>query len=137
MMTMVGDAYAGPLVAELRARRYDLSSLYAIGTGGAATNPKYKRALMECLPHVTIIEGYGSSESGNMAFGHSRDGNASETFQPRVGATVVSADRSRFLQPGERGDRLGPPGPGGFRSDTSTMPRPPNGPSRRSMASEW
>ncbi len=102
MLTMVGDAYAGPLVAELRTRRYDLSSLYAIGTGGAATNAKYKRALMECLPHITIIEGYGSSESGNMAFGHSRDGNASETFEPRVGATVVSADRTRFLRPGEQ-----------------------------------
>jgi fatty-acyl-CoA synthase len=102
MMTMVGDAYAGPLVAELRAHNYDLSALNAIGTGGAATNAKYKRALMECLPHITIIEGYGSSESGNMAFGHSRDGHASETFEPRVGATVVSADRSRFLQPGEQ-----------------------------------
>jgi acyl-CoA synthetase (AMP-forming)/AMP-acid ligase II len=101
MMTMVGDAYAGPLIAELRAHPYDLSSLNAIGTGGAATNAKYKRALMECLPQITIIEGYGSSETGNMAFGHSRDGNASETFEPRVGATVVSADRSRFLQPGE------------------------------------
>ena len=102
MMTMVGDAYAGPLIAELRARPYDLSSLNAIGTGGAATNPKYKRALMECLPHITIIEGYGSSETGNMAFGHSRNGNASETFEPRFGATVVSADRSRFLRPGEQ-----------------------------------
>jgi len=101
MLTMVGDAYAGPLVAELRAHSYDLSSLNAIGTGGAATNAKYKRALMECLPHVTIIEGYGSSESGNMAFGHSRGGHASETFEPRVGATVVSADRSRFLRPGD------------------------------------
>jgi 3-oxocholest-4-en-26-oate---CoA ligase len=101
MMTMVGDAYAGPLVAELRAHPYDLSSLNAIGTGGAATNAKYKRALMECLPHVTIIEGYGSSESGNMAFGHSRGGHASETFEPRVGASVVSADRTRFLRPGE------------------------------------
>lgn len=102
MMTMVGDAYAGPLIAELRARPYDLSSLQAIGTGGAATNAKHKRALMECLPHITIIEGYGSSESGNMAFGHSREGTASETFQPREGATVVSSDRSRFLRPGER-----------------------------------
>ncbi|MDT5147140.1 MAG: hypothetical protein QOC58_1785 [Mycobacterium sp.] len=101
MITMVGDAYAGPLVAELRARPYDLSSLNSIGTGGAATNAKHKRALMECLPHVTIIEGYGSSESGNMAFGHSRGGHASETFEPRVGASVVSADRTRFLQPGE------------------------------------
>jgi len=101
MMTMVGDAYAGPLVAELHAHSYDLSSLNSIGTGGAATNAKYKRALMECLPHVIIIEGYGSSETGNMAFGHSHDGNASETFHPRDGATVVSADRSRFLQPGD------------------------------------
>jgi 3-oxocholest-4-en-26-oate---CoA ligase len=102
MMTMVGDAYAGPLIAGLRAHSYDLSSLNAIGTGGAATNAKYKRALMECLPHITIIEGYGSSESGNMAFGHSRDGHASETFEPRDGASVVSAHRSRFLRPGEQ-----------------------------------
>ena len=102
MMTMVGDAYAGPLIAELRAHSYDLSALNAIGTGGAATNAKYKRALMECLPHITIIEGYGSSESGNMAFGHSRGGYPSETFEPRVGATVVSADRSRFLHPGDQ-----------------------------------
>jgi 3-oxocholest-4-en-26-oate---CoA ligase len=99
---MGGDAYARPLIAELRAHNYDLSALNAIGTGGAATNAKYKRALMECLPHITIIEGYGSSESGNMAFGHSYDGHASETFEPRVGATVVSADCSRFLQPGEQ-----------------------------------
>lgn len=101
MMTMVGDAYAGPLVAELRRGSYDLSSLQSIGTGGAATNPKYKHALMECLPHITIIEGYGSSETGNMGFGHSRNGVASETFEPRVGAAVVSADLSRFLRPGE------------------------------------
>ena len=33
MMTMVGDAYAAPLVEELRRSDYDLSSLYAIGTG--------------------------------------------------------------------------------------------------------
>lgn len=102
MLTMVGDAYAGPLVAELQRGSYDLSSLYAIGTGGAATNPKYKRALMECLLQVTVIEGYGSSETGNMGFGASRHGIASETFELRSGGTVVSADRSRFLRPGER-----------------------------------
>jgi acyl-CoA synthetase (AMP-forming)/AMP-acid ligase II len=33
MLTIVGDAYAGPLVAELERRSYDLSSLTAIGTG--------------------------------------------------------------------------------------------------------
>ena len=39
-MTMVGDAYAAPLIEELQRGGYDLSSLYAIGTGGAATNPE-------------------------------------------------------------------------------------------------
>lgn len=101
MITMVGDAYAGPLVAELKRDSYDLSSLYAIGTGGAATNSKYKQALMECLPHVTVIDGYGSSETGNLGFGHSRGGTENSTFELRSGGVVVSADLSRFLQPGE------------------------------------
>ncbi|MBV9089566.1 MAG: acyl-CoA synthetase [Mycobacteriaceae bacterium] len=102
MMTMVGDAYAGPLVDELRRRAYDLSSLYAIGTGGAATNPLYQRALLECLPQITLINGYGSSETGNMGFGHSQRGTYRDTFEFRTGGAVVSADRTRFLQPGER-----------------------------------
>lgn len=101
MMTMVGDAYAGPLVAELHRRSYDLTSLNAIGTGGAATNPKFKAALMEKLPQLTIIDGYGSSESGNMGFGHSQRGRQSETFALREGGAVVSADRGRFLRPGD------------------------------------
>jgi fatty-acyl-CoA synthase len=101
MMTMVGDAYAGPLVAELQRGSYDLSSLNGIGTGGAATNPKFKQALMEKLPQVTIIDGYGSSESGNMGFGHSQRGRQSETFALREGGAVVSEDRTRFLAPGD------------------------------------
>ena len=44
LMTMVGDAYAAPLVEELQRGDYDLSSLNAIGTGGAATNPKHNGA---------------------------------------------------------------------------------------------
>ncbi|GBG39715.1 acyl-CoA synthetase [Mycobacterium montefiorense] len=101
MMTMVGDAYAGPLVAELTRGSYDLSKLNGIGTGGAATNSKFKAALMEKLPQLTIIDGYGSSESGNMGFGHSQRGTQSETFALREGGAVVSEDRSRFLEPGD------------------------------------
>lgn len=101
LMTMVGDAYAAPLVAELRRGSYDLSSLYAIGTGGAATNPKYQRALVELIPQVTVINGYGSSETGNMGFGHSRRGTQSDTFTLREGGLVLSEDYSHFLSPGE------------------------------------
>jgi fatty-acyl-CoA synthase len=101
MMTMVGDAYAAPLVAELRRGNYDLSSLAAIGTGGAATNLKYQRTLLELLPQITLINGYGSSETGNMGFGHSRSDTRTDTFTLREGGLVLSEDYSHFLRPGE------------------------------------
>jgi fatty-acyl-CoA synthase len=101
MMTMVGDAYAGPLVEELRRNSYDLSSMFAIGTGGAATNPKHQKALLELLPQITLINGYGSSETGNVGFGRSRRGEQKDTFELREGALVLSEDYSRFLRPGE------------------------------------
>jgi acyl-CoA synthetase (AMP-forming)/AMP-acid ligase II len=101
LMTMVGDAYAAPLIEELNQNSYELASLYAIGTGGAATNPKHVSALLEHLPQLTIINGYGSSETGNMGFGHNQRGSHRETFDLREGGTVVSDDLTRFLQPGD------------------------------------
>ncbi|MDT5174722.1 MAG: 3-oxocholest-4-en-26-oate---CoA ligase, partial [Mycobacterium sp.] len=101
LMTMVGDAYAAPLVDELGRRNYDLSALFAIGTGGAATNVKHQQALLKYLPHITVINGYGSSETGNMGFGHSKQGTQSETFTFRTGGLVLSEDYSHFLDPGD------------------------------------
>ena len=101
LMTMVGDAYAAPLIEELGRNDYDLTSLYAIGTGGAATNPKHVAAILEKLPQVTIINGYGSSETGNMGFGHNQRGSHRETFDLREGGMVVSDDLTRFVAPGE------------------------------------
>ncbi|CAJ1579564.1 acyl-CoA synthetase [[Mycobacterium] wendilense] len=101
LMTMVGDAYAGPIVAELDRGSYDLGSLFAIGTGGAGTNLKNQQALLEHLPNVTLINGYGSSETGNMGFGHNQRGHHTETFTFRDGGLVLAEDYSRFLEPGE------------------------------------
>lgn len=101
MMTMVGDAYAGPLVDELRRGGYDLSLLAAIGTGGAATNLKHQQALLALLPQLTLINGYGSSETGNMGFGHSHGDTRTDTFTLREGGLVLSEDYSHFLAPGE------------------------------------
>jgi acyl-CoA synthetase (AMP-forming)/AMP-acid ligase II len=101
LMTMVGDAYAAPLIEELNRADYDLASLYAIGTGGAATNPKHIAAILEKLPQLTIINGYGSSETGNMGFGHNQRGSHRETFDLREGGTLVSDDLTRFVAPGE------------------------------------
>jgi fatty-acyl-CoA synthase len=101
LFSMVGDAYAGPIVDALRRRPYDLSSLLTIGTGGAATGEHHKDALVELLPHVTIMDGYGASETGGMAFGPRRKDQRAGAFVPSAGAAVASADRSRFLAPGE------------------------------------
>ena len=101
LMTMVGDAYAGPIVEELGRHRYDLSALFAIGTGGAGTSVKNQQGLLEHLPNITVINGYGSSETGNMGFGHSQRGRQAETFTFRDGGLVLAEDYSRFLEPGE------------------------------------
>ncbi|WP_197373930.1 acyl-CoA synthetase [Mycolicibacterium baixiangningiae] len=102
LMTMVGDAYAGPLVEELQRNSYDLSSLFAVATGGAATNPRHQQALLEMLPGITLVNGYGSSETGNVGFGRSQRGDTKDTFELRDGALVLAEDYSRFLQPGEQ-----------------------------------
>lgn len=105
MMSIVGDAYAGPLVDELRRRPYDLMSLRLIGTGGAATGEHHKEALLDLLPQLTIVDGYGASETGGMAFGARSRTTRPDGFTPGAGADVVADDRSHFLAPGE--DEIG------------------------------
>jgi fatty-acyl-CoA synthase len=100
-MTIVGDAYAGPLVAELQRNTYALSDLLVVGTGGAAINPAHKHALLGLLPHVMIADAFGSSETGGMAASRSRYDSASATFTMHPSGAVVSADRTRFLSPGD------------------------------------
>jgi 3-oxocholest-4-en-26-oate---CoA ligase len=101
LMSIVGDAYAGPLVEELRRRPYDLSSLMILGTGGAATGEQHKEALLDLLPNLVIMDGYGASETGGMAYGARTRGSRTEGFAPSPGATVISDDRTRFLDPGD------------------------------------
>jgi acyl-CoA synthetase (AMP-forming)/AMP-acid ligase II len=105
LLTIVADAYARPLIEELRRRPYDLSGLGRIATGGAVTSATAKRELLELIPGVHIVDGYGASETGGMAHGQSsRDGQATG-FAPAVGAAVLSDDRTRFLEPGD--DEIG------------------------------
>jgi fatty-acyl-CoA synthase len=101
MMTIVGDAYARPIVDELRARPYDLSALGQLSTGGATTSASLKHALLELLPHLMIIDGYGASETGGMAYGASTKDEETREFALADGAAVLSSDRSRFLEPGD------------------------------------
>ena len=130
MMTIIGDAYARPLLEELRPNEYDLSALAVLGTGGAPTSAGAKHALAEMLPGVTIRDGYGASEIGVMGSGdqagHWRRPSASSS--PRRGG--AADDRSRFLADDEPRSG-GSCARGTSRSATSTTRPRPTRPSRR------
>jgi fatty-acyl-CoA synthase len=63
-MSIVGDAFARPLLDGLKDKTYDLASLKILGSGGAILSPPLKRALLEALPDIMLVDGFGSSETG-------------------------------------------------------------------------
>jgi acyl-CoA synthetase (AMP-forming)/AMP-acid ligase II len=64
VLTIVGDAFARPLLAALDAEpiRWDLSSLRAITSSGVTWSPETKRGLLAYVPGVTLIDSLGASE---------------------------------------------------------------------------
>ncbi len=102
MMTIIGDAYARPLIEELRSGDYDLSPLAVLGTGGTPTSAAAKDALAELLPRATIRDGYGASEIGVLGSGeHSARVAQTQHFTVSPAARILSEDRSQFLAPGD------------------------------------
>ncbi|MEO6028620.1 MAG: acyl-CoA synthetase [Candidatus Binatia bacterium] len=63
-MTIVGDAFARPLVDQLRVGHYDLDCLKVIGSGGAIFSLSLKQAFIDVLPGIMIADGFGASETG-------------------------------------------------------------------------
>jgi fatty-acyl-CoA synthase len=105
VVLIVGDAFARPLIDELRRQTYDLSALRVVGSGGAILDPGTKQELLELLPEgVKIIDTVGSSETGTQA-SHAttrgKSGGEPGRFRANPGARVLSADRTRLLEPGE------------------------------------
>jgi len=101
-LSIVGDAFARPLVDQLRRGGYDLSSLRVLGSGGAILSPPLKRALLELLPDVVIIDGFGSSETGAQGASATAAGTDAPTaFRMDEHTVVLDAAMTRRLQPRE------------------------------------
>ena len=68
VIAVVGDAMARPLLDVLAAEpdRYDLSSLMAVGSGGALLSPSTKAQLTRLLPGRVVADRFGSSETGQV-----------------------------------------------------------------------
>ena len=94
-----------PIVDELQAGSHSLPTLQQLATGGAMTSAHLKRELHELLPHVMIVDGYGASETGGMALDVSSRNAKAHRFRGGPDACVLSADRSRLLEPGD--DEIG------------------------------
>jgi acyl-CoA synthetase (AMP-forming)/AMP-acid ligase II len=66
-IVIVGDAFARPLLDALdspEGRGIDVSSLQVMLSGGAVLSPSLKRAFVERLPALLVVDGYGASETG-------------------------------------------------------------------------
>jgi fatty-acyl-CoA synthase len=102
-LLIVGDAFARPLLDQLRKSSYDLSSLRVIVSGGAVLAKSYKSELLELLPHVLLLDAIGSSESGSQGQHLSTKATGVDTgkFLPGPDTRVVSEDMTRVLAPGD------------------------------------
>ncbi len=100
-MTVVGDAMARPLADELLANpdKYDLSSFFALGSGGAILSQGVKDQFTEARPDLIITDSFGASETGAQGGGVG----ASEEGHPRFAVnaeTNVLDEDHRPLEPG-------------------------------------
>lgn len=105
VLLIVGDSFAGPLLAELARLPYDVSSLNVVISGGAPLSAANKQRLTEVLPTAIVLDGLGASEAGGQLTQASTRGNVTDrrgTFAATKGNHVLAADRARRLSPGER-----------------------------------
>jgi fatty-acyl-CoA synthase len=100
---IVGDAFGRPVLDELDRKSRDLSSLSLLISGGAALSAPVKTALLDRLPTIAIMDGLGSSESGQQASQVTTAGRpvSTGTFTPGTGMTILSEDLTRTLDAGD------------------------------------
>jgi len=65
---IVGDAMAIPLIdaLEKNPKRWDLSSVFNVGSGGAVFSESKQQKFKEIFPNCFVTNAFGSSESGQM-----------------------------------------------------------------------
>jgi fatty-acyl-CoA synthase len=108
-MTIVGDAFARPLVHTLDALSEagtprDLSSLRVISSGGAPWTAESKQGLFRHMPNVALVDGVGCTEGGTYGIKvlHHGDEVSTTSFECLPGTRVLD-DQGRDLPVGTVG----------------------------------
>ncbi|MBL6952574.1 MAG: acyl-CoA synthetase [Alphaproteobacteria bacterium] len=104
LLSLVGDAFARPLLDAIHAGSFDLSSLKVMLNSGAPLNVTSKDALLAAVPDLRVLDVLGSTEGGNHGQHFSAPGTAATgTFKPSPGNAVLDDDRRSLLAPGHEG----------------------------------
>ncbi|MBP6480996.1 MAG: acyl-CoA synthetase [Pseudomonadales bacterium] len=108
-VSIVGDAMAIPLldVLERNPGRWDLSSVFNVGSGGAVFSESKQAKFREHFPNVLITNSFGSSEGGQMGMDNGQRRADAENGLGNVTRTpfmdVIVEEELRHAQPGEMG----------------------------------
>jgi fatty-acyl-CoA synthase len=104
-LSIVGDAFARPLIDQLEKKSYDVSTLKILGSGGAILSPPLKSAFIEKVPGVMIFDGFGSSETGAQGSTVSMAGMEVKQGSFKMDDQTVLLDEAmtRTLGPGDEG----------------------------------
>jgi fatty-acyl-CoA synthase len=107
LLTIVGDAFGRPLVDQLAKKKYDLSSLILVTSGGAILTASLKDEFLRALPQVRVLDALGSSETGAQASQFSDKDNKATTgdFAVAPGNVVLKEDLSGLVEVGS--DEIG------------------------------
>ncbi len=100
---IVGEAFAKPMLASLEANigRWDLSALTSITSSGVMWSQETKAAIIERVPHIMLVDSYGSSEAVGLGQSVSTKEGAQLTAKFSLGPTVhVFADNDEQVLPG-------------------------------------
>jgi len=104
--SIVGDAFARPLLDQMGKKKYDLSGVFVVGSGGAPLSTANKEEFLKYIPAATVIDSIGSSETGAQGSNAASKAGGVSTgdFKPAEGSCVVSEDLSRVLDPTQTGE---------------------------------
>ncbi len=113
LIQIVGDAMAIPLLESLKENegRWDLSSVFNVGSGGAVFSEAKQQEFKEAFPNCFITNAFGSSESGQMGSdsGNKKDeedGGLGNILRSEFMDVIVTEEDGtyRHAKPGEVGD---------------------------------
>ncbi|MCC7076327.1 MAG: acyl-CoA synthetase [Acidimicrobiia bacterium] len=100
VLLLVGDAFARPLLDQLRVKEYDTSALMVVASGGAILNKTSKQEFMDRLG-VLVLDALGSSEAGMQGTNTSGGGNVTGgTFLRDANSVILNEDLTAPLEPG-------------------------------------